>query len=295
METTVYADLLFLVNAGMDCLCLCMTARLLHRRLRIWRLLTGTVLGGIYAVVALLLPFGEAASLAADVAVCFVMCALTFGLREGHGWRGLIGATGLYTALSMLMGGVMTALFNLFNRAGVTEWRPSGGEGLGAWLFLVCSVVGSMVSMRGGRLWRRSGKIHLCDVKIEVAKQSVTLRGFVDSGNLLRDPAGGRAVICIGEKSAKKLLSSNLFAVMASGGTDVSRLRDPADIRRLRLIPAGTATGQDVLPAFRPDKITLTPDGEKSREVDAVIAVTKQSPRGGVAGEAEALVPLELI
>ena len=149
--------------------------------------------------------------------------------------------------------------------------------------------------MRGGRLWRRSGKIHLCDVKIEVAKQSVTLRGFVDSGNLLRDPAGGRVVICIGEKSAKKLLSSNLFAVMASGGTDVSRLRDPADIRRLRLIPAGTATGQDVLPAFRPDKVTLTPDGEKSREVDAVIAVTKQSPRGGVAGEAEALVPLELI
>ena len=87
METTVYADLLFLVNAGMDCLCLCMTARLLHRRLRVWRLLAGTVLGGIYAVVALLLPFGEAASLAADVGVCFAMCALTFGLQEGRGWQ----------------------------------------------------------------------------------------------------------------------------------------------------------------------------------------------------------------
>ena len=295
METTVYADLLFLVNAGMDCLCLCMTARLLHRRLQVWRLVAGVTLGGIYAVVALLLPFGRVASLATDVAVCFAMCCLTFGLREGRGWRGLVGAAGLYTALSMLMGGVMTALFNLFNRAGVGEWLPSGGEGLGAWLFLVCSVAGSMISMRGGRIWRQSGKIRLCEVKIEVDRASVSLCGLVDSGNLLRDPAGGRAVICIGEKPAKKLLSPNLFAVMASGGTDVSCLRDPADVRRLRLIPAGTATGQDVLPAFRPDKVTLTPDGEKSRDVDAVVAVTRQPPRGGVAGEAEALVPAELI
>ena len=289
METTVYADLLFLVNAGIDCLCFCMTARLLHRRLRVWRLIVGTVLGGIYAVVALLLPFGQVGALVTDVAVCLLMCAVVFGLRS------LISAAAIYTALSMLMGGVMTALFNLFNRIGVAAWLPSGGEGLGAWLFLLFSVMGSIVSMKSGRIWRRSRNIRLCDVKIEVETMSVTLRGFVDSGNLLRDPASGRAVICIGEKSAKKLLSSNLFAVMASGGTDVSHLRDPADIRRLRLIPAGTATGQDILPAFRPDKITLTPDEEKPREVDAVIAVTKQSPRDGVTGEAEALVPLELI
>ena len=249
----------------------------------------GTVWGGIYAVIALLLPFGQALALATDVAICLLMCAIVFGLRR------LIGAAAVYTALSMVMGGVMTALFNLFNRAGVADWLPAGGEGFSAWLFLVFSVAGSVISMRGGRMVRRSGKIRLCDVTVEVAGTSLCLRGLVDSGNLLRDPAGGRAVICIGTDAAKKLLSPALMAVMASGGTDIDSLRDPADVRRLRLIPAGTATGQDILPGFRPDRVELTPDGGKPREVDAVIAVTRHPPRVGEAPDVEALVPAELI
>ena len=297
MEATVYADLLFLINAGMDCLCLCMTARLLHRRPRGWRLVAGAVAGGVYAVIALLLPFGQALTVTVDVLVCIAMCTVVFGLREGRGIRGLLGAAAVYTALSMVMGGVLTALFNLFNRAGVAEHLPHGGEGVGAWLFLVFSVAGSVVSMRGGRLVRRSRTVRLCDVTVEVSGASLCLRGLVDSGNLLRDPAGGRSVICIGADAAKKLLSPALSAVMVSGGTDVSSLEDPADIRRLRLIPAGTATGGDILPGFRPDRIILTPDGGRAREVDAVVAVTRETPRGGgaVGAEVEALVPAELI
>ncbi len=290
MEVEVYADLLFLINAGMDALCLCLCARLLHRKPRIWRLLTASVAGGIYAVIALLLPLGQVPALGADILACALMCAVAFG------WRRLPVTAVVYTVLSMVMGGVMTALFNLFNRAGVAELLPRGGEGIGAWLFLVFSVAGSIISLHGGRLFRLSRTVRLCDMTIETDGASLSVRGLVDSGNLLRDPAGGRPVICVDLETAKRLLSSALFAVMASGGADVSRLTAPADIRRLRLIPAGTATGCGILPAFRPDKIMLTPDGGKPREVDAVVAVTKLPPAGGeVCGPIGALIPAELL
>ncbi len=290
MEVEVYADLLFLINAGMDLLCLCVAVRLLHRRPHRWRIVAGAIAGGIYAVIALLLPLDDIPALAVDILACVAMCAIAFG------WKGLPVTSAVYTAGSMLLGGVMTALFNLFNRMGVAEHLPNGGEGIGAWLFLVFSVIGSIVTMRGGRLFRRSRAVRLCDVTLEVAGASLSVRGLVDSGNLLRDPIGGQSVICVSPITARKLLSSALWAVMESGGTDVSRLQDTSDIRRLRLIPAGTATGQDILPGFRPDKVILTPDGERPREVDAVIAVTKASPVGAKGfDDMDALIPADLL
>ncbi len=297
MTVEVYADLLFLINTGMDGLCLSMTARLLHRRLRMWRWLLGAATGGVYAVGALFLDASPVVALGVDILVCGLMCAVVFGWRDGRGVRGLVAAAALYTVLSMLMGGVMTALFNLWNRAGLSAHLPSGGEGIGAWLFLVFSVVGSLISLRGGRLWRRSVAVSLCEVTVETDAASLSVRGLVDSGNLLLDPMGGRPVICLSRAAARRLLSPALAAVMCADGGDMTDLTSPADIRRVRLIPAGTATGGGLLPGFRPDRITLTPEGGRPREVDAVIAVmaTVESTAAGEMGEIDALVPQALL
>ncbi len=295
MEVEVYADLLFLINAGMDGLCLSMTARLLHRRLRVGRWLMGSVIGGVYAVLALLWTVGAGLAPGLDILACVLMCAVTFGWREGHGGRGLLRAALLYTLLSMVMGGVMTALYSLWNRAGLADLLPDGGEGIGAWLFLLFSVAGSLASLHGGRLCRRAATVRLCEVSLTLGERTLTLRGLVDSGNLLRDPLGGRAVICLSRAAALRMLSPAWEGVLSSGGTMLEGLPD-TERRRLRLIPAGSATGEGLLPGFRPDRVTLTPEGGKPREVDAVVAVMSMPLSGpeGVEG-VEALVPELLI
>ena len=60
METEVYIDLYFLVNAGMDFLCLMISAAILHRQPKGWRCILGAILGGVYACMALLLVFTAA-------------------------------------------------------------------------------------------------------------------------------------------------------------------------------------------------------------------------------------------
>jgi stage II sporulation protein GA (sporulation sigma-E factor processing peptidase) len=295
MEVAVYADLLFFINAGMDGLCLLLAGKLLHRKVRPWRGVIGAVLGGVYAVAALLLPdVGQAPSLLCDLAVCVAMCGIVFGERR-RGWiKGLFSSVGVYFALSMALGGVMTALYHLLNRAGAASLlaglSEGGGDGLGSWLFLLLVLVGGAVSLWGGRLLGRSRAVRLCTVTVELDGRSVTLQGIVDSGNLLRDPIGGRAVICAEKKALTELLSLPLMAVMEGMPPQAVSL-SPSDAKRIRVIPADTATGGGILYGFFPDRVMLTAeDGGAAREVDAVVAVTS-IPTNGVA----ALIPADLI
>ncbi len=296
MEVDVYADLFFLINAGMDWLCLSVTARLLHRRVSAVRLPVAAVLGGIYAVLALLLETGQAVALAIDAAVCLLICAVAFAERGRQ--RRLLGATAVYVLLSMVMGGVMTALFNLLNRMGLPALLPAGEDGLGAWLFAITALVGGGCSLWGGRCLRRSATTVTCSVAVELDGRRATLRGLVDSGNLLREPLGGRAVICVTVAAVAEILSPALVAFVRAENMDPSGLSE-TDARRLRFIPAGTAGGGGLWPGLRPDDIRLYPDGKTDgcgRRVDAVIAILPGDLPGIVGTDGiEALVPSELI
>lgn len=290
----VYADLLFLINGGMDGLCFCLAGKWLHRRLSPLRVMAGAAIGGVYAVLSLFLEWGWFPSLLADLGVCLLMCTVVFGGRSGGGMRGVPAAAAVYFVLSLVMGGVMTGLYNLLNRAGFADLLPAGEEGLTAWLFALLAAVGGGITLLGGRSFRRAAAVRPCRVTVELNGRTAVLNGFVDTGNLLRDPVGGRPVICVRAEALESVLSPALYALMQAGRMDADSLASVAEARRLRVIPAGTATGEGLLLGLLPDHVTVTAEGrgrrgEMTREVDAVIAsVTNLT-------EAEALVPSELL
>ena len=287
MVVDVYADLLFLINAGMDGLCFCLTARLLHRRLTPWRVILGSVLGGVYAVVSLFLSTGQVTALLADLLACLLMCLLVFGGRGSGGGRRVLLSAGGYLFLSTVMGGIMTALYRLLNRAGIPDLLPEGSDGIGAWLFLFLTVAGGLISLRGGRFLRREATRIPCTVTVTLAGRTATLTGMVDTGNLLRDPIGGRAVICADRDCLRKILSPTLWEALGGDPHSLNAL-SPSEGRRIRIIPTGTATGSGILYGILPDTITIAKNDDAPREVDAVVAVT-------VLEEVQALVPNELI
>ncbi len=293
MVVEVYADLLFLINAGMDGLCFCLTGKLLHRKLSAGRVVLSSLLGGLYAVLSLFLSTGQAVALCTDLAVCVLICLVAFGGKGAGGWRRVLLSVGVYVLLSMVLGGVMTALYSLLNRAGIPSLLPEGEDGLGSWLFLLLTVVGGTVSLWGGRLFRRAATRVPCAVTVTLRGKSVTLAGMVDTGNLLRDPVGGRAVICADGDGLGELLSPELARALRGDRDSLASL-SPDEGRRVRVIPAGTATGGGILYGFLPDTVTVTGQGTPAREVDAVIAViavAEKTAREGV----QALVPSDLI
>ena len=293
MDQEVYADLLFLINASMDGLCFCLSGRILHRPLPPLRTVLASILGGLYAVAALFLPVGQAAAFLIDAAVCFGLCSLVFASRKGRPIRQAGLCTVVFLAVSMAVGGIMTALFNLLNHMGVAERLPDATteDGPSAWLFLLLAAVAGICAAAGGRFLRRSTAVRVCRVVIEMDGRTVTLDGMTDSGNLMRDPVSGFPVVAVDRDAIRPLLSPRLQALFRQSRPDLASLSLAPEGRRVRLVPCATATGQEMLVVVLPDRLWIVPESDSPHEVRALFAPTPLSSKP----HTQALVPSELM
>lgn len=299
MTTDVYGDILFLINAAMDCLCFLLTARLLRRHIHGGRLALASLLGGAYAVAALFVSVDRAIALVLDILTCILLCTLVFlpgkpsaGNRR---WLSVFPISGVYLLVSFAMGGVMTGMYNLFNRAGCPEeLADTGADGPTAWLFALLALLGGLLSLWGGRLFQRTGSQQNALLTVFLNGRSVTLSGLVDSGNLLTDPLDGKPVIPVKTDAIEALLSPSLVAAIRSG--DISSKQVP-ETPRLRLIPTVTATDRGLILGIRPDRLVIRlPDSGCEREAVALIApLDLPETRGADAPNAEALIPAVLM
>ena len=291
MGGEVYADLLFLVNFSMDFLCFYLCARLLHRPLPLWRGMLASALGGVYAVAVLFLTVGKIPAFLIDAAVCVALCAVAMASRRER-WRSLFKLSALYLLVSMVLGGVMTALYAQLNRIpGVIDRVEA--DGLSAWVFFGIAVLSAVLTALWGRCFRRTTAKTGVTVIIEQDGCRAALDGIVDSGNLLRDPMSGRVVIPVEISRLHGVAPTELLRLCASEALlDIADM-DEALMRRVRLIPARGATGERLMVGWSPDHIYIMEDGkQEERAVEALIAPVHLSDRrDGIA----ALVPSELI
>ena len=131
MEQVVYVDLYFLINFSMDLLVFFLTCRLLSYPFYFGRSVVASVFGGIYASAALILGVYGFFGAVLDIAACVVMSFIAHKKRGEC--RSVFSFALVYTAVSIVLGGAMTALFSLFNRIGLGKllgWGERRGIGL---------------------------------------------------------------------------------------------------------------------------------------------------------------------
>ena len=288
MEQTVYADLYFMINFSMDFLCLFLAAKMLSFKLNIFRMLLSAALGGVYAVLALFLSVGRVGAVVIDMAVCTLLCLVAFAKRKR--WRESFMFIPVYIAVSMVLGGFMTALFNLFNRLDFP--LPEGdGDGMSIWLFAILAVLGGVSVLLGGRFFARKGSRKNADVTVTYKGKSVSVRALCDSGNLLRDPVSQAPCIVVDTAFLKGVIPDEVLGFSAK--RDFSALGGlcQENVARVRIVPAKTATGEGLLVAFRVDSVDVD-SGKGKRSADALIVASKL---GNTADGSHALIPPELL
>ncbi|MBQ9113088.1 MAG: sigma-E processing peptidase SpoIIGA [Clostridia bacterium] len=285
MGQTVYVDLFFMINFSMDFLCFFLTSQILGSKLKVLRTVLAAVLGGIYANLSLFLDVGGIWALVIDISVCALMCLVAFG-KNGS----LTVHIPVYIAVSMTLGGFMTALFALLNRADL-PLEGAQSDGISAWALVILAVISAGLTLAGGRFFRRKSAKKYAKVRIHMYGRQKTLDAFCDSGNLLRDPISGKICVLANSRSLGEMIPRSIGELTENA--DMTKLCDmDADIaKRVRLIPAKTAFGDGMLVAVRADKIVVG-DGNSEREVDALLALCDS----GKFGEGcDALLPSELL
>ena len=287
MEQTVFVDIFFLINFSMDFLSLFLVAKLLEGKIALLRFIISATLGGVYACIALFLPTGGLFSFFIDAVVCVAMAFVAVGKRKQI--KNTFVFSLVFCAVSILLGGAMTALFNFFNKIGLDRlFGDAGtGDGISVWLFAILAIISGILSALGGKFFKRRVSRKQGRVEISYAGGSVSLPCLLDSGNLLREPISRLPCVVVESDSVKYIFPRSFIEAVKKGEIAGLRERERA---RIRMISVSTAMGETVTYGIRVDSVKLDfGKGVTAVEAYVVLSNEKISAKG-----IKALVPSEL-
>lgn len=259
METTLYADVLFIVNFSMDFISLWAAATLMSSRRSALKMSAAAAIGAVYGVISVVIGLDGILMYISAAAVSVLMCAVAFG-KCGSA-VGLFKHSALIWGCGALLGGIMSAVINLSGSA-----YTAAGNKTGSPAALIAAATAALLYITV-RLMRSAKKRRSVSVTVSYKNASVTFSALCDSGNLLCDPISGDPVIAVSAETVKRLTGIKICNALTKKDTEaLSDLRLP-----FRIIPHSSAGGSDICFAFLPEKVTVS-NGKDTREVRCLIA-----------------------
>ena len=263
----VYVDVLIVLNFIVNYLLLIVSLRLCGAGAPRLRVVLAALLGAFSSLVIFLPPFLTGIRILFKGALTLLLSAVSGGY---HDIRSFVKRTGMLLLCSFFFSGLMLFVLLLsgsrigFYQNGVCYFHIS------AFTLLACSVAAYLLLL----LYQKWFKKELLPqtryrVYLQTEEGELEIEGVVDSQNLLTDLFTGTPVAVGSKKALWRILPGEIRRYF-SGPLE----QMPAG-RGLRLIPCDTAAGRDVLPAFRPRRMTLR-SREGSWEIqDVYIAVAE--------------------
>ena len=272
----LYVDTLFFSNMAMDLLALSVTGVILRLKRSFGMLLLASALGGVYAVVAVLLAFPLPLHMIVSLLLSLCLVAVAFG-RIGRG-RLFFGAVVLFYLATVLFGGGIELLFvfleQLFGTR--THFFLSVSDMvllLGTLIFVILRLV--------IRFFFTTPVTQSATVQIRFRGHKITVPLLVDTGCLLADPITGTPALLLSREAALTIFPKEL--------TDcaVGKIRMPETgylSSKCRLLVASSMGEKKLLLAVRADRVTLVI--QPNTPLDVLIALWPEEGEdfGGFAG-----------
>jgi stage II sporulation protein GA (sporulation sigma-E factor processing peptidase) len=283
----IYADLTFLINLIMDFLILWAAGKLSGANLVYSRILIGAAAGGIYAVGNLFPALAVLYNL--PLKLGFSVLLIIFTLRP-QGWQEFKKNCLYFYGLSIIAAGTAVAACYLY----------PGSSGNISYVWLPAGVIAVIaLGYYGSEYLQRSIIPELLEytVKIRFGEDECSGKGFLDTGNSLRDPVTNRPVVVAEYQFMEQLLPGDFKQVI----DDINSEREGLDAlaytswaNRLRLIPF-TSIGKKngMLIGVRCDEIVVSLGKKFLQHSDVVIGLYRDSLCRD--GQYQMLIPSEIL
>ena len=224
----IYIDVLFFLNFAFDFLLLLSVSFLLRRGVKLRRLVLGGIVGGV-SIFLLFLPMNSFTLFFFKLGMSLIMLLVSFGYRD-------IRYTGknllfLYMT-SIVLGGILYFLNVTFSykQEGLVFYH--NGLSINMIVLIIFSPLILYIYIRQG-IALKNQYAHYYQVKLSIDHRTYELRGFLDTGNHLKDPYTGKPILLIHSRKLER------------------HLKNPI------LVPYQTASGFAMLPCMKIDHLEI--------------------------------------
>lgn len=281
----IYIDVLLALNLWIDFLLLLATARLLRIPRKRWRMVLGALAGAAFSCLIFLpaMPAGLSVAVKLLAAGGILLIAFPF-----QGWLPYIKAVAVFFIISTLFAGMAAALWFFAAPQGFYVVRGVVYYDVSPLTLVLLTVISYGALCLFDRFIRKKAPVNReYRVLVTCGEETVSLRALYDSGNCLKEPFSGSPVLVVRRGALEPVLPAGVRealeaeehpAVPLGGGMPAG---GTAARHRVRLIPFRSVGGEGLLPAFVPDRLTVTARDGAFRDITgAYIALSRALGRG---------------
>lgn len=260
----VYADILITLNLIIDYFLLLLTARIIHRRPPLWRILTASVLSALTSLYIFFPKTSSIIEMLINIAICSVTAFICFGYG---GIKQLLRSIAVFFGVSCFYAGGMLAFWYLFKPNGMVINNSVVYFNISPVFLIGFSVIGYFISFFLNKFLSKNAESATeCTIRVTADGKHTDINGIIDTGNSIEDVFGNSEVIITDKKYAEYLFGDKLYT---------ERIKS-----RYRLLPCKTISGGGLLEGYRCDKAYITCNEKTTVLSKPILAVSKESLGG---------------
>lgn len=274
---TIYLDIVLLENLCMNYIILFATGYVLKVKRKHWRLITSSILGGIYSILAYMEILGLYSNIIIKIIISIVMIYIAYIPKN---LKTLLKILIVFYLTTVAFGGCAFALLYFIKPE---EILMRNGVLIGMYplkITILGGIVGFIILNISFYIIKTkiNQKNIFCEITIYIDKKYKKITALVDTGNMLKEPITNFPVIIVEKDELKELISDKVISNLDNiiEGNISNELYEEENINKLRVIPFKSLGKENgLLLGIKADKVYIQKEDSEKVVDDVVIGIYK--------------------